>query len=87
MTTAQHQIQTFEPNASALAFLRSEFAGDTYMRWSIERRLEVYLRHQGLDRVADDGRRFEELLQRVMANFSRARRDGLLSPPPRRQTL
>jgi hypothetical protein len=83
----QDQIQTFELNDSALAFLRSEFAGDTYAGRHIERRLEVYLRHQGLEQVADDGRKFEELLQRVMENFGRARREGVLAQPRFRRPL
>ncbi|MBI3217329.1 MAG: hypothetical protein HYZ38_26235 [Mycobacterium sp.] len=64
----------------ALAFLRSEFAGDIYLDWPIERRLEVYLRHEGLSRLADTGEIFEQLLQRVMTNFARARREGVLTP-------
>jgi hypothetical protein len=63
----------------ALAFLGSEFAGDTYLRWPIDRRLEVYLRHQGLSRIADTGELFDALLDCVMVNFAKARRDGLLS--------
>lgn len=62
----------------ALAFLGSEFADDRYGGWSIERRLEAYLRHQGLTRIADVGESFEALLDRVMVNFSKARRAGLL---------
>ncbi len=78
MTTAQQPRPKFELNERALAFLRSEFAGESYAGRHIERRLEVYLRHQGLDRVADDGETFEDLLQRVMENFAFARREGLL---------
>lgn len=63
----------------ALAFLGSEFAGSRYIDWPIERRLEAYLRHQGLGRLADDGADFETLLQRVMTNFATARRRGLLT--------
>ena len=62
----------------ALAFLGSEFAGAVYQDWSLDRRLEAYLHHQGLDRVADAGEDFQALLQRVMTNFASARRAGLL---------
>lgn len=62
----------------ALEFLASEFADDRYQGWPIERRLEAYLRHQGLSGLADAGGQFETLLQRVMMNFAKARRTGLL---------
>ncbi len=62
----------------ALAFLHSEFAGELYMDFPIERRLEVYLRHQGMTGLADSGEGFDALLERVMVNFTKARRDGLL---------
>lgn len=63
----------------ALAFLGSEFAGDKYVGWPIERRLEAYLRHQGLIKIADLGDSFDALLDRVMVNFAKARRTGLLT--------
>lgn len=62
----------------ALAFLGSEFAGDAYPDWPIERRLEAYLHRQGLDRLAVAGADFDTLLERVMTNFGKARRAGLL---------
>ncbi len=64
----------------ALAFLGSEFAGTRYLDWPIERRLEGYLRHSGQTRLADTGEKFEQLLERVMLNFARARREGRLAP-------
>jgi hypothetical protein len=63
----------------AFAFLASEFAGDIYVGWPIERRLEAYLRHQGLSKIADAGEPFEALLDRVMANFGRAPSKGVLA--------
>ncbi len=85
MTAGRHQMQWFELTDSALSFLRSEFAGDSYAGRPIERRLELYLRHQGLGHVADDGEEFEDLLQRVMENFGWARREGVLSQQRFRQ--
>ena len=64
----------------ALAFLASEFAGARYVDWPIERRLEAYLRHIGQTRLAEAGEKFEELLDRVMTNFARARSEGRLRP-------
>ncbi len=62
----------------ALEFLGSEFASRIYTQWPIERRLEAFLRRQGLAHLADAGEAFNTLLERVMVNFAKARRDGLL---------
>lgn len=62
-------------------FLESEFTGPTYAEWSIDRRLQVYLRHRGLAAIADDGTVCAALLERVMANIGPALRRGVLSPP------
>jgi len=62
----------------ALAFLGSEFTGNSYIDWSIDRRLEAFLRHQGLHDLADHGGDFDALLDRVMVNLAKARRAGLL---------
>ncbi len=66
-------------DAQALAFLGSEFAGRAYAEWPIERRLQAFLKHQGLERGCN-GAAFDVLLQRVMGSFARARRAGLLGP-------
>ena len=63
----------------ALALLGSEFAGTRYLDWPIDRRLEAYLRHTGQTRLADAGDTFDLLLERVMLNFARARREGHLA--------
>jgi len=63
----------------ALAFLGSEFTGDSYIDWSIDRRLEAFLRHQGMNDLADHGGDFDTLLDCVMFNLAKARRAGLLS--------
>jgi len=63
----------------ALAFLGSEFTGDSYIDWSIDRRLEAFLRHQGMNDLADHGGDFDALLDCVMFNLAKARRAGLLS--------
>ena len=65
-------------DAIAWKFLGSEFAGQTYADWPIERRLDGYLLHHGLVDIFDDGSACEALLERVMDNVGRAVRDGLL---------
>ena len=77
--TAASQLDTtqLDLDHSALEFLGSEFTDPVYGRWTIERRLEVFLRHRGLTELADDGEGFAALLDRVMVNFATARRAGL----------
>jgi len=69
-----------ELDAVAWNFLGSEFAGHDYVEWPIERRVDAYLRRQGLLEIANDGSVCDELLYRVMASLRRARRAGLLDP-------
>jgi hypothetical protein len=67
-------------DAIAWKFLGSEFAGQTYADWPIERRLDGYLLHHGLVDTFNDGGACEALLERVMDNINRAVRVGLLPP-------
>jgi hypothetical protein len=69
---------TLKFDAIAWKFVGSEFAGQTYADWPIERRLDGYLLHHGLVDVFDDGSACEALLGRVMDNIGRAVRDRLL---------
>ena len=79
MTTAGHiELTKRELDAIAWKFLGSEFTGQTYADWPIDRRVDVYLRHHGLIDIVNDGGAHSALLERVMANIGRARRDGLL---------
>ena len=48
-------------------FLHSQYVEDTYGGWSLDGRLESFLRRSGLGRVADDGDLHELVLRRVMA--------------------
>ena len=59
-------------DALALDFLHSEQAGQPYAGASLDRRLEVYLRHCGLARVADDGDLYSILTNRVLTYFGEA---------------
>ncbi|PRC44046.1 hypothetical protein C6A85_000000102230 [Mycobacterium sp. ITM-2017-0098] len=72
-----------EPQLDDVAwqFLRSEFTGDIYAQWPIDRRLDAFLLHRGFRRLHDDGSAYGALLDRVMANIASAVRIGVLTPP------
>ena len=65
----------------AWGFLCSEYTEMRYWHASLDHRLDTYLRHRGLEQVVNDGSVYSALLDRVMANFKRARRTGVLDPP------
>ena len=67
-----------ELDAIAWDFLGSEFAGQSYTDWSLDRRIDHYLLHAGLIDVANDGSAYNALVERIMANIGLARRNGLL---------
>jgi hypothetical protein len=68
-----------EVDAMAWEFLGSRYCGARYANWPIDRRLDAYLRHRGLHRIADNGSRCAELLERVMDNISPALSKGTLA--------
>jgi hypothetical protein len=65
---------TGEFETVAWGFLGSEFAGDDYINWSIERRIEGYLRHHGMTQVFNDGDACDAVLQHVLAAIHTGRR-------------
>ncbi|MBB3604437.1 hypothetical protein FHT40_004115 [Mycolicibacterium sp. BK556] len=83
MTTvsAASAIAECELDTIAWEFLCSPYTSQTYWDWSLERRLDAYLRHQDRADVLNNGAAYATVLDRVMANLSRARRHGKLSPP------
>jgi hypothetical protein len=83
MTTAGQADATDECELDTIAwkFLCSPYTGRIYWDWSLERRLDAYLRHQDRDDILNNGATYATVLARVMANLGRARRDGVLSPP------
>jgi hypothetical protein len=83
MTTAGQADATdeCELDTIAWAFLCSPYTGPIYWDWSLERRLDTYLRHQDRDDILNSGAAYATVLSRVMANLRRARRDGVLSLP------
>ncbi|MGY4708679.1 hypothetical protein ACXDF8_03785 [Mycolicibacterium sp. CBM1] len=56
-----------EVDGITVDFLRSPYVEDTYGSWSLDRRLESFLRRSGLGRLADDGDLHDLLLRRAMA--------------------
>ncbi len=74
---------TEEIDRLAWQFLCSPFTRRDYWDLPLDRRIDAYLRHlQRLD-VLNNGAAYNTLIERVMANIPRARRDGLLDAPHR----
>lgn len=67
-----------EMDTIAWQFLCSPYIGRLYWDWPLERRIDAYLRHEDRSDVLNNGAAYSELVDRVMANISRARRDGRL---------
>ena len=61
-------------------FLRSEFTGQIYADWPIDRRIDAYLLHHGLTELLNDGSAYDALLECVMANVGPALRNVGLPP-------
>jgi hypothetical protein len=61
----------------AWQFLHSHYADETYADWPLDRRLDGFLRSQGLVRLVEDGDTYDLILDRVMAFIAaRARLSG-----------
>jgi hypothetical protein len=65
-------------DALAWQFMNSAYADDTYADWPLDRRLDCFLRHRGLSRIAEDGDAYGLVLNRVMAYI------GAVSRPVRK---
>lgn len=59
-------------DALATDFLQSHYLGSIYADWSPDRRLDMFLRRRGLDRVANDGDLSHHVLERIMTRAGRA---------------
>ncbi|MCV7345000.1 hypothetical protein [Mycolicibacterium rhodesiae] len=70
-----------ELDAVAWEFLCSPYTGRIYWDWSLERRLDAYLRHEDRHDILNSGAAYAVLRDRVMANLGQARRKGVLAPP------
>jgi hypothetical protein len=80
-TYCEQALDRGELDIIAWRFLRSEFTGQIYADWPIDRRLDAYLLHHGPTELINDGSAYNALLQCVMANIGPALRNGVLSPP------
>ncbi|MFM9035899.1 MAG: hypothetical protein ACKOQ4_16730 [Mycobacterium sp.] len=72
-----------EMDSIAWTFLCSPFTRRDYWDWSLERRIDAFLRQLERLDILNDGAAYDALIERVMANFPRARRSGVLDPPRR----
>lgn len=80
MTLAGYTEPTVgELDAIAWEFLRSEFAGQLYCNWPIDRRINAYLLRHGPVALVNDGNACDAVVDRVMANIGHALRSGLLA--------
>jgi hypothetical protein len=66
----------------AWTFLCSTYAGREYWDSPLERRIDAYLRNLQREDILNDGAAYGDLIEHVMANIARARRDGKLSRNP-----
>lgn len=68
-----------ESNIDALAcqFLRSAYADNTHIGWTLDRRLEGFLRRRGLRCLVEDGDAYGLIMDRVMVRIGGASRAGL----------
>lgn len=78
-----HHVELTRRKLDALAatFLGSEFTGQVYANWPIDRRVHAYLRHNALMDSVNDGDACNAVLECVMTNIGRAQRDGRLRSP------
>lgn len=83
MTTTGPVEETGDRGLDTIAwqFLCSPFTKREYWDWPLERRLDAYLRHHNRGDILNDGAAYAVVVERVMANLGRARRDGVLAPP------
>ena len=79
-STDRFKMTRIQLDSIAWKFLRSEFTGQIYADWPIDRRIDAYLLHHGLTELLNDGSAYDALLECVMANVGPALRNGVLPP-------
>lgn len=78
--TDSGELTRAELDTLAWKFLRSEFTGQIYADWPIDRRLDAFLLHHGPTEPLVNGSSYNDLLEHVMANIGPALRNGVLPP-------
>ncbi|MGZ6780671.1 MAG: hypothetical protein ACXVGO_16955, partial [Mycobacterium sp.] len=66
--TDRGELTRAELDTVAWRFLRSEFVGQIYADWPIDRRLDAFLLHHGPTELLADGSGYNDLLDHVMTN-------------------
>jgi hypothetical protein len=79
--TYRDKLDRDELEVIAWGFLRSEFASQRYSQWTLDRRIDAYLLHNGPARLVNDGSAYDALLERIMANMAAAVRAGVQRSP------
>ena len=79
--TYREELDREELDIIAWRFLRSEFTGQTYSDWPIDKRVDAFLVHHGPIELMNDGSGYNALLERIMANIGPALRNGILPSP------
>ncbi len=72
-------------DALAWEFLNSAYADDTYASWSLERRLDGFLRRSEFAGISQDGDACDLVLSRVMAHIGAVSHPALSSQTARRR--
>ncbi len=72
-------------DALAWEFLNSAYADDTYADWPLDRRIDGFLRRNGLVRIVQDGDASDLVLSRVMAHIGAVSHPALSSQAGRRR--
>lgn len=67
-------------DALARSFFSSAYADNTFTDWTLDQRLEGFLRRQGLDFFVEDGDAYDLLLDRVMVRIGEAARQHTAQP-------
>ncbi|TVS85272.1 hypothetical protein [Mycobacterium helveticum] len=62
-----HLVTDSDADALAWQFMHSDYADDIYADLPLDRRLDGFLRRQGLGRLTEDGDAHNLILNRVMA--------------------
>ncbi len=66
MVETSPMVTDFDVDAVAQDFLCSPYSGPRYVDWSLDRRIDTFLRRRGFTWIADDGDVSSTVLYRIM---------------------